>query len=137
MNALTAREALDGQRRVDDAAGVLVLLIRLDEIRAVQVLFARLLLKHLLELDAGIARHHLGQALAHIDRVVEHARSVVDGLLCLDGRVRDDVGDLLGAVELANVLDYLEPSLIVEVHIDIGHLSSFGREEPLEHEAVR
>ena len=64
MNALAAREALDGQRRVDDAAGVLVLLIRLDEIRAVQVLFARLLLKHLLELDAGIARHHLGQALA-------------------------------------------------------------------------
>ena len=137
VHALAAGKALDGQRRVDDAAGVLVLLVRLDKIRVVHVLLAGDLLEDLLELDARVARHHLGQALAHVDGVVEHACGVVDGLLGLDGRVGDDVRDLLGAVELADVLHHLQAPLIVEVHIDIGHLGTFGREEPLEHEAVR
>ena len=137
VHALATREALDGQRRVDDAAGVLVLLIRLDEIGAVQVLLARLLLEHLLELHARVGGDHLGQALAHVDGIVQHTGSIVDGLLGLDGGVGDDVGDLLGAIELSNMLDDLEAPLIVEVHIDIGHLGTFGREEPLEHEAVR
>ena len=44
--------------------------------------------------------------------------------------------DLLGAVELAHVLDDLEATLIVEVHIDIGHLGTLRGEEPLEHQAV-
>lgn len=50
--------------------------------------------------------------------------------------VGDDVGDLLGAVELANVLHDLEAPLIVEVHIDIGHLGTLRGQEPLEHQAV-
>lgn len=43
---------------------------------------------------------------------------------------------LLGAVELANVLHDLEAPLIVEVHIDIGHLGTLRGQEPLEHQAV-
>ena len=46
------------------------------------------------------------------------------------------MGDLLGAVELANVLHDLEAPLIVEVHIDIGHLGTLRGQEPLEHQAV-
>ena len=42
----------------------------------------------------------------------------------------------LGAVELAHVLHDLEAPLVVEVHIDIGHLGALDGEEPLEHEAV-
>ena len=95
-----------------------------------------MLFEHLLELDLGVARDHLGQTLAHVDRVVQDASGVVDGLLGLNGRVGDDVGDLLGAVELANVLHDLEAPLIVEVHIDIGHLGTLRGQEPLEHQAV-
>ena len=95
-----------------------------------------MLFEHLLELDLGVARDHLGQTLAHVDRVVQDASGVVDGLLGLNGRVGDDVGDLLGAVELANVLHDLEAPLIVEVHIDIGHLGTLRGQEPLEHQTV-
>ncbi len=101
------------------------------------VLAPRDLLHSGLERSVGRGAYHLGEALAHVDGVVEHARGVVDGLLGLDGRVGDDVGDLLGAVELAHVLDDLEAPLIVEVHVDIGHLGALGREESLEHEVVR
>ena len=136
MHALATGEALDRERRVDDAAGVVVLFICLGKIGVKQVLFAGLLFEHLLELDLGVARDHLGQTLAHVDRVVQDASGVVDGLLGLNGRVGDDVGDFLGAVELANVLHDLEAPLIVEVHIDIGHLGTLRGQEPLEHQAV-
>ena len=136
VHALATGEALNRERRVDDAAGVVVLFIGLGKIGVKQILFAGLLFEHLLELDLGVARDHLGQALAHVDRVVQDACGVVDGLLGLNGRVGDDVGDLLGTVELANVLHDLEAPLIVEVHIDIGHLGTLRGQEPLEHQAV-
>ena len=136
VHTLATGEALDRERRVDDAAGVVVLFIGLGKVGVKQILFAGLFVEHLLELDLGVARDHLGQALAHVDRVVQNACGVVDGLLGLNGRVGDDVGDLLGAVELANVLHDLEAPLIVEVHIDIGHLGTLRGQEPLEHQAV-
>ena len=136
VHALATGETLDRECRVDDAAGVVVLFICLGKIGVKQILFAGLLFEHLLELDLGVARDHLGQALAHVDRVVQNARGVVDGLLGLNGRIGDDVGDLLGTVELANVLHDLEAPLIVEVHIDIGHLGTLRGQEPLEHQAV-
>ena len=46
------------------------------------------------------------------------------------------MADALGAVELAHVLHNLQAPLIVEVHIDIGHLGALRRKEPLEHQAV-
>ena len=46
------------------------------------------------------------------------------------------MADALGAVELADVLHDLEAALIVEVHVDIGHLGALRGEEALEHEAV-
>ena len=136
VHTLATGKALNRERRVDDAAGVVVLFIGLGKIGVKQILFAGLLFEHLLELDLGIARDHLGQALAHVDRVVQDARGVVNSLLGLNGRVGDDVGDLLGAVELANVLHDLEAPLIVEVHIDIGHLGTLRGQEPLEHQTV-
>ena len=70
VHALATGEALDRECRVDDAAGVVVLFICLGKIGVKQILFAGLLFEHLLELDLGVARDHLGQALAHVDRVV-------------------------------------------------------------------
>ena len=136
VHALAAGEALDGQRRVDDAARILVIFVGIGKIGVVELLLARLLLEHLAQLGGRIARDHLGQALAHVHRVIEHAGGVVDGLFGLDGRVGNDVGDLLGTVELAHVLHDLEATLIVEVHIDIGHLGTLRGQEPLEHQTV-
>ena len=40
------------------------------------------------------------------------------------------------AVDLADVLQDVLEVLVVEVHVDIGHLGALGREEALEHQAV-
>ena len=60
--------------------------IGLGKVGVKEVLFAGLFVEHLLELDLGVARDHLGQALAHVNWVVQDARGVVDGLLGLDGQ---------------------------------------------------
>ena len=44
--------------------------------------------------------------------------------------------DLFGAVDVAAVLDDVQAPLIVEVHIDIGHLGALWREEALEEQVV-
>ena len=88
------------------------------------------------ERELGVVVEHLGELLALPDGEVQHARGVVDGLLGLDRGVGDDVADTLGAVELADVLHDLEAALVVEVHVDIGHLGALRGEEALEHEAV-
>ena len=42
----------------------------------------------------------------------------------------------IGAIELTHVLHNFQASLIVEVHIDIGHFTTFERKKTLKHEAV-
>ena len=136
MHALATVQALDGEGRVDDATGVGVLLVGLGEVGREHVLLAVALLEDELQLCLGVVGDHLGELLALPDREAQDAAGVVDGLLGLDRGVGDDVADALGAVELAHVLHDLQAPLIVEVHIDIGHLGALRREEPLEHQAV-
>ena len=136
VDALAAGEALDGERGVDDAPGILVLVVGVDEVLRVLVGVLGLLVHRGEQRGVGRARDHLRELLAHPHRVVQHAGCVVDGLFGLDRGVGDDVAHALGAVELAHVLHDLEAPLVVEVHIDIGHLGAFDGEEPLEHEAV-
>ena len=136
VHALATRQALDGEGGVDDAAVVGIRVVGVHEVLAEEVLLALHLVHRELELGGGVRGDHLGQALALEDREVEHAGGVVDGLLGLDRGVGDNVADAVSTVELADMLDDLEPSLIVEVHIDIRHLRALEGQEPLEHEAV-
>ena len=128
MDALAAGDALEALGRVDDLGRVRIALVLLAQ---VGVLCQGTLERHL-----GVVGNHLGDAGAHVDRVLEHARGVVDGLLGLHLAVGDDVGDALGTVDVAAVLDDVQPALVIEVHVDIGHLGTLRGQEPLEHQAV-
>ena len=85
VHALAADQALERQRRVDDAVGVRIGVVGVDEVLRVLVLAALDLVHRCLERGVGRGANHLGEALAHVDREVENARGVVDGLLGLDG----------------------------------------------------
>ncbi len=128
VHALAARDALEALCRVDDLGGVRVAFVLLAQ---VGVLRKRALERHL-----GVVGNHLRDGGAHVHRILEHARGVVDGLLGLHLAVGDDVRDALRAVDVAAMLDDIQPALIVEVHVDIGHLRALGRQEALEDEVI-
>ena len=112
--------------------------IDLGGVRVAFVLLAQVgvLRKRALERHLGVVGNHLRDGGAHVHRILEHARGVVDGLLGLHLAVGDDVRDALRAVDVAAVLDDIQPALIVEVHVDIGHLRALGRQEALEDQVV-
>ena len=128
MHAFSAGNALERLSGVDDLGGVRVCVVGLAQVRD--------LCHGAVERHLGVVGDHLRDLLRDEDGVVQHARGVVDSLLGLHLAVGDDVGDLLRAVDVPHVLDDLQPSLIVEVHIDIGHLRSLWRKEALEDEVV-
>ena len=136
VDALAAGEALDRERGVDDLPGLLVGLVGLLEVGRVLVLLALVLVERVGKREARVVGEHLGELLPLVDGEAQHAVGVVDGLLRLDGGVGDDLAHVVLAVDLAHVLKDVLEVLVVEVHVDIGHLGALGREEPLEHEAV-
>ena len=81
-------------------------------------------------------RHHLGDPLAHGERVAEHPRRVLDRLLRLDRSVGDDLSDPVVAVLLGHVADDLAAPALVEVDVDVGHRYPLGVEEALEQQPV-
>ena len=81
-------------------------------------------------------RHHLGDLLAHRERVAEHPGGVLDRLLGLDRAVGDDLRDPVVAVLLADVADDLAAPALVEVDVEVGHRDAVGVEEPLEDQPV-
>ena len=136
VDALAAGQALDGQSCVDDAARLGVALVGVLEVGRVLVRLLLVLVERVRESELGVVGEHLRELLALVDREAQDAVGVVDGLLGLDGRVGDDLADAVLAVELAHVREDVLEVLVVEVHIDIGHLGTLRREESLEHEAV-
>ena len=136
VDALAAHEPLDGHGCVDNAVGVRVLVVGLLEVRRVLVGLLLVLVEGVGKLELGIVREHLRELLALVDREAQNAVGVVYGLLGLDGGVRDDLAHVVLAVDVAHVLQDVLEVLVVEVHVDIGHLGALRREEPLKHEAV-
>ena len=136
MDALAAGHALYREGRVNDAVGDLVVLVGLLEVGRILVGLPLALVQGVRKLEARVPGEHLGEPLAHVDGLAEHARRVVDGLLGLDRGVGDDLADVILAVELADVGEDLLEVLVVEVHVYVGHLRALGREEALEHEAI-
>jgi len=136
VNALAAGEAFDGEGGVDDLPGVLVAFVGLLEVGRVLVLLALVLVERVGERETRVVGEHLGELLTLVHGKAQDAVGVVDGLLGLDGGVGDDLAHVVLAVDLAHVPDHVLEVLVVEVHVDIGHLGALGREEPLEHEAV-
>ena len=136
VHALATREALDGQRRVDDLLCVGIFLVGLHKVGREIVLVLLVFAHGRGERRVGGVGNHLGKLLGEAHREAQHASRVVDGLLGLEDRVRDNMRDVVGAVAAADIVHHLQAPLIVEVHIDIGHLGTLGRQESLEHQAV-
>ncbi len=72
----------------------------------------------------------LARLLAH------HAHHVADGLLGAQSSKRNNLGDLIFAKSFGDVPDDFVPTVILEVHVYVGHGHTFGVQEPLEGEVV-
>ncbi len=93
-------------------------------------------LDRLVELDAERVRDRLGDP---VDVAVAHAEDPPDVADRRPGEhraERDDLGDVVLAVFLADVGDDLLAPAVLEVHVDVGHRHPVGVEEALEREAV-
>ncbi len=118
VHTLAAGQVLKRLGRVDDLLHVRVFRIGLAQ---VGVFVQCALQGHL-----RVVGDHLGNLVGEVNRVVEHAGGVLHGSLRLHLGVGDDVRDLVVAIQVADVLDHLQPPLVVEVHVDIGHFRSLG-----------
>jgi len=136
VDALAAGEALDGEGGVDDLSGVLVALVGLLEVGRVLILLALVLVERVGKRETRVVGEHLRKLLTLVHGKAQDAVGVIDGLLGLDGGIGDDLAYVVLAIDLAHVSNHVLEVLVIEVHIDIGHLGALGREEPLEHEAV-
>ena len=99
-------------------------------------LLERLALERLLQLDAQLVGHRLGDP---VDLAVAHAQDAAD---IPDRGARqhraegDDLGDMVRAVLAGDVGDDLVPPAVLEVHVDIRHRDAVGVEEALEGQLV-
>ena len=84
----------------------------------------------------GPVGDEFGEAVALVQVQVAHAGHVLYGELGGHGAEGDDMGDVVGAVEVLHVLYHAVAALIVEVHVDIRHGDSFRIQEALEEEVV-
>ena len=84
----------------------------------------------------GAVGDHLGEAVGLRDGEVGDARHVLDGQLGGHGAEGDDVGDVVGAVVVLDVLDHAVAAFVVEVHVDIRHRDALRVEETLEQKVV-
>ncbi len=140
---------LQRNRRVDDARGVHGAVARhaFEFLRHLQdlphagifarrILEAGLLLDGVFELDVEDVRDQFRDFVDVGVGHVEHAAHVLDGLPRGERTKGDDLGHLLAAVLLSDVLDHLATAPGVEIDIDIRHEDTLRVEEALEEEAV-
>ena len=80
--------------------------------------------------------NELRDAVDFGDLHVEHAADIFDRCARAERSERDDLGDLLAAVFLGDVLNYLAAAMRAEIDVDIGHADALGVEEALEQQAV-
>ena len=123
-----AREAFEAQRHIEHFLNARVLFGEFFE--------TRLRRDGVLQLDVEDVRHQLGDAVHVGEAHVEHAAHVFDRGARAQRIEGDDLGDLLAAIFLGDVLDHFAAAVHAEIDIDIGHADAFGIEEALEQQPV-
>ena len=133
-----AFQAFDSLGRLDHGLDVRVRVVEIAELLALGVAFVFRVeqLRQRNPLAHDIGGHGFGDPLPDGERHVQHPGCVLDGGLRLDGAVGDDLGHLVGAVLVGDVLDHLAATAIIEVDVEVRHGDAFGVEEPLEQQAV-
>ena len=97
---------------------------------------ARLHLQGLLQGDVQFLRHQLGDLVHFRVRHFQGPAHVADHLAGLHAAEGGDLGHVLPAVGLGDVIDDFAPALVTEVHVDIRRAHPLRIEEALEEEAV-
>ena len=128
MHALAAHVTLDGLRRIHDRLDVLFGVVGLLQIG--------IGVQRLLDGDAQLVADHLADLIAYAVGIIKHARGIAHGVLRLQLAERDNARNMIGAIHLANMLDNLLATLILEVAVDIWHLHAFRGKESLKQQAV-
>ena len=88
------------------------------------------------EFDAERGGDELGEAIDFAVRNVHGAADVFDGGFGGHGAEGDDLGDIVAAVFLGDVIDELAAAAHAEIDVDIGHGNALGIEEALEEQIV-
>ena len=79
---------------------------------------------------------HAGEAVDVAVGEAEGAARVAEGGLGAEGAEGDDLGHPVGPVAVDDVGDDLVPAIVLEVHVDVGHLLALDVEEALEDQPV-
>ncbi len=89
------------------------------------------------EPDRGrrVERDHLGDAVDLAVGHLQHAADVANAGPRLQRPEGDDLGDVVGAVFLLDVVDHLVAAVLAEVDVEVGHRHPVRIEEALEQEA--
>ena len=77
-------------------------------------------------------RNKLGNAIDLVERDVEHARHIAQRGLRAQRAIGDDLGYILAAIGIGNILKNFAAPRVSEVGVDIGHFQALAREEALE-----
>ena len=120
--------AFELPREVDDATDRRLRGVHLAELGAQ--------LQRVLQADAELVRDRLRDAVHVPVPVPQDAAHVPDGRPGEHRPERDDLGHVVGAVLLGDVVDHLLAAAVLEVHVDVRHRHAVGVEEALEREPV-
>ena len=93
------------------------------------------LLERVFERDVDVVGDQFREAVGFDERQVANAGEVADDHLGAEGAEGDDVGDAVGTILPADVVDDLVTAAHAEVDIEVGRGDAFGVKEALEEEA--
>ncbi len=128
MHAGVARQTLERARQIDEVFDLLLGVVELPELR--------LLRERILQCDAELERHELGDPVYITVAHPQHAAAVAHDGLRRHGAVGDDLRDALSPVLLRNVVDHAVAPVHAEVDIEVGHRDALRIQEALEQQVV-
>ena len=128
MNSGIADHAFQLFRGLHQFANLAIFLHGLSELRRI--------FDGLIERDVELCRHHLGDAIDVGVRDVHGATNVFDGGFGCHGAEGDDLGNVIAAIFLRDVVDDFAAAVHAEIDIDIRHRNALGIEEALEEQFV-
>ena len=120
--------ALQLLRKADQLPDLRVPVVHLLELRGEA--------QRLLQLDPQLVRDGLRDLVDIAVGQAQHAAHVPDRRPGEHRAEGDDLGDVILAVLVADVVDDLVTALVLEVHVDIGHRHPVRVQEPLERQPV-
>jgi hypothetical protein len=96
----------------------------------------RFLQQGVFQRDVELVRHQLGHAVHLGIGNLQHPADVADGRLGAERAERDDLGDVVRAVFLDDVVDDFPAPVHAEVHVDVGERHALRIQEPFEEQGV-